>query len=95
MQPGGVGTDFEFRISRNATYASDGMPVFTAPAIGLVFDAENTSFQTVDTVPDVGGLLYTLFDSPSTTLSPLRIESDAFRDLNIYWSGPGVLQSRA
>ena len=94
IQPGGVGTDFEFRIGRGASYASDGLPVFTAPAIGLVFDAENMSFQTVDTAPDAGGLLYTLFDSPSATLSPLRIESDAFRDLTVYWSGPGVLQSR-
>src|SRR5213593_3640723 len=40
IEPGGVGTDFEFRIARGATYASDDLPVFTAPAIGLVFDAE-------------------------------------------------------
>ena len=28
--PAGPGTNFEFRVSRNATYASDSMPVFTA-----------------------------------------------------------------
>jgi hypothetical protein len=95
IQPGGVGTDFEFRISRQASYASDGLPVFTAPTIGLVFDAENSSFQTVDTAPDAGGLLYTLFDSPSTTLAPLSIERDQFGDLTVNWSGPGILQSRA
>ncbi len=95
IQPGDVGTDFEFRISRGATYASDGLPVFTAPAIGLVFDAENTSFQTVDTAPDSGALLYTLFDAPSATLGSLRFENGPFGDLSLNWAGPGVLQSRA
>lgn len=94
IQPGGVGTDFEFRISRNATFASDGLPVFTSPIIGLVFDAESTSFQTVDTAPDSGGIIYTLFDAPSTTLGRLRFETDPFGQLSIHWSGPGVLQSR-
>ena len=95
ISPEGVGTDFEFRISRKATFASDGLPVFTAPAVGLVFDAENTSFQTVDTAPDSGGLVYTFFDAPSTTLGQLRFETDPFGELTINWSGPGVLQSRA
>jgi hypothetical protein len=95
IQPDGVGTDFEFRISRNATYASDGLPVFTASAIGLLFDAENTSFQTVDTAPDSGGLLYALFDAPSATLGRLRFETDPFGQLILHWSGPGVLQARS
>lgn len=94
MLPGGVGTDFEFRISRRARYASDGLPVFTSSTIGLVFDAENTSFQTVDTAPDSGGLLYTFFDIPSTTLGPLSIERDGLGDLVINWSGAGLLQFR-
>ena len=95
MQPDGVGTDFEFRISRSATFADDGQPVFTAPAIGLVFDAENTSFQTVDTAPDSGGLLYALFDAPSAALGELHFETDPFGQLEVHWSGPGVLQARA
>ncbi len=95
IQPGGVGADFEFRISRNATYASDGLPVFTAPAIGLVFDAENTSFQTVDTAPDSGGLLYTLSDVPGETLGRLQMAKDAFGEVTVRWSGAGILQSRA
>lgn len=94
IQPDGVGTDFEFRISRNATYASDGLPVFTASTIGLVFDAENTSFQTVDTAPDSGGLLYPLFDAPSASLGRLRFELGLFNEVLIQWSGPGVLQAR-
>ena len=95
IQPAGVGTDFELRISRGATFASDGLPVFTAPVIGIVFDAENTSFQTVDTAPDSGGLIYTLFDAPSATLGRLSFETDTFGQLSVTWSGRGVLQSRA
>ena len=95
IEPAGVGTSFEFRIARRASFASDGLPVITSPVIGLVFDAEDTSFHTVDTVPDAGVLTYTLFDAPSPTLGPLRAERDQLGDLRIYWSGPGVLQSRA
>lgn len=95
IAPSGVGTDFEFRISRNATFAADGLPVFTSPTIGLVFDAENTSFQTVDTAPDSGGFTYTFFDSPSATLGRLRFEADEFQQYSINWPGPGVLQARA
>jgi hypothetical protein len=95
IQPAGVGTDFEFRISRSATFANDGLPVFTSPTIGLVFDAESTSFQTVDTAPDSGALLYTLFDAPSAALGRLSFEIDPFGQLSVTWSGPGVLQSRS
>lgn len=95
IAPSGVGTDFEFRVSRQATFAADGLPIFTAPTIGLVFDAENTSFQTVDTAPDSGGLIYTFFDSPSATLGRLRFETDEFQQYSVNWTGPGALQQRA
>jgi hypothetical protein len=89
----GVGTDFEFRFSRHATYESDGKPVFTNDTIALVFDAENTSFQTVDTAPDSGGLTYVLFEAP-TVLGPLTVSRDAFGDLIISWPGTATLQTR-
>jgi hypothetical protein len=92
--PEGIGTDFEFRFSRRATYASDGLPVFTSNTIALVFDAENTSFQTVDTAPDSGGITYVLSEPP-TVLGPLRIDRDiVFGDLQISWPGAGTLQFR-
>ena len=49
----------------------------------------------MDTAPDAGGLLYNFFDAPSTALGRLRTETDAFGELSIYWSGPGVLQARS
>ena len=94
ISPEGVGTDFEFRFSRHATYESDGKPVFTTNnTIALVFDAENTSFQTVDTAPDSGGLLYTLYEPP-TVLGPLSITREFFGDLTINWPGEATLQFR-
>jgi len=91
--PEGVGTDFEFRFSRHATYESDGKPVFTNGTIALVFDAENTSFQTVDTAPDAGGLTYVLYEPP-TVLGPLSITRELFGELTINWPGEATLQSR-
>jgi hypothetical protein len=91
--PEGVGTDFEFRFSRRATYESDGKPAFTNSTIALVFDAENTSFQTVDTAPDSGGLTYVLYEPP-TVLGPLSVTRDAFGDLILTWPGGAMVQFR-
>jgi hypothetical protein len=93
ISPEGVGADFEFRFSRHATYASDGKRVFTNSTIALVFDAENTSFQTVDTAPDSGGLTYVLSEPP-TVLGPLSITREFFGDLTINWPGEATLQFR-
>jgi hypothetical protein len=94
ISPEGVGTDFEFRFSRHATYESDGKRVFTNDTIAVVFDAENTSFQTVDTAPDSGGLTYVL-SQPPTVLGPLSISRDAFGDIIINWPGSATLQTRS
>ena len=91
--PEGVGTDFEFRFSRHATYESDGKRVFTNDTIALVFDAENTSFQTVDTAPDAGGFTYALFQPP-TALGPLTITREVLGELTINWPGEATLQFR-
>jgi len=93
ISPEGVGADFEFRFSRHATYESDGKPVFTNSTIALVFDAENTNFQTVDTAPDAGGLTYVLYEPP-TVLGPLSITREFFGDLTINWPGEATLQFR-
>jgi hypothetical protein len=93
ISPEGVGADFEFRFSRHATYESDGKPVFANSTIALVFDAENTSFQTVDTAPDSGGLTYVLYEPP-TVLGPLSITREIFGELTINWPGEATLQFR-
>ena len=43
-------TNYEFRISRAATYASDGLPVFRANVINFAFDGE-TNWVTANRMP--------------------------------------------
>ena len=87
MAPVGAGTNFEFRLSRRATYASDGLPVFTTNPIAIVLESENTGYQTRDTGPDSAGFVYTLV-GPRLTIGPNQGQ------IAISWSGPGKLQSR-
>jgi hypothetical protein len=91
IAPAGNATDFEFRFSRNAVYATGGLPVFTTNALTFALEAESSGFATKDIAPDSGGFLYT-FASP-TQLGPLVI-TRGLGQVTISWSGPGKLQSR-
>jgi hypothetical protein len=91
MAPTGVGDNFEFRISRHAAYASDGLAVFATNVVGIVLESENTGFQTRDTAPDAGGFGYTF--AGSSQLAPLDI-SFSQTGPTISWAGPGKLQMR-
>jgi hypothetical protein len=95
MGPSGVASEFEFRLSRHATYASDGLRVFTNNAIAFVFDAENTSFQTVDLLPDSGGLFTPLAEPPALTPGPLTLSLNEFGETTLSWPGTAMLQVRA
>jgi hypothetical protein len=91
IAPTGSAADFEFRFSRHATYAGDGLPVFTGDTISFIFESENTGFVTKDTAPDTGGFSYTF--AASSQLGPLAIAL-ANGKVTISWAGPGKLQSR-
>ena len=90
--PADSSTNFEFRISRAATYANDNLPVFTTNIINFAFDAENTSYQSVNRVPTSGSLSYTLVEAPPIEPGPLGI-SFAGGQVHVTWVGPGTLQS--
>lgn len=69
----GAGTEYEARISRAATYASDSLPVFTSPTIAFVLEAE-ISFTPTEWAPAaIGGVTYAFEAAPSalTTNLPL------------------------
>jgi hypothetical protein len=81
----GSATDFEFRISRQATFASDGSPVFSPDSVSILLEAENAQFATVDTAPDSEGLSYAFTPPPSpattnTTLISLTGTSSQVND---------------
>lgn len=68
--PAGAANEFEMRISRNATFASDAAPVFSGNTSALVFEAETNGFVSVEWVPPrVGGLTYTFAEATNAVPS--------------------------
>ena len=80
-------TNYEFRISRAATYVSDSLPVFTAGVINFAFDGEY-NWATVNRMPPTTGttIAYTLVPGPLTI-------GLAGGQVTLRWSGPGTLQA--
>jgi hypothetical protein len=67
--PTGVGTQFEMRIARSATYATNGMPIFSGDTIALELEADASPNEWAPNVP----LVYTFASAPAalTTNLPL------------------------
>lgn len=95
--PVGAGTEFECRISRGATYASDSLPVFASPTIAFVLEAE-ISFTPTEWAPAaIGGVTYTFEAAPAVLTTNLTLINltDAWRanatatDLGVAWLEDG------
>jgi Immunoglobulin domain/Immunoglobulin I-set domain/Bacterial Ig-like domain len=91
-EPAVEAMDFELRFSRGATYASDSQPVFTTNVINFIFDAENSSFQSVNRAPATGSLSYTLVETQPQPPGPLNIGYSGGQ-VQVLWTGPGTLQA--
>jgi hypothetical protein len=80
-------TNYEFRISRAATYVSDSLPVFTAGVVNFAFDGEY-NWVTVNRMPPTTGstIAYVL------TPGPLSIAL-AGGQATLSWTGSGTLQA--
>ena len=93
--PSDVGSEFEIRISRNATYASDSSPVFTSDTIGVELESDNSSFANIEWFPPTaGGAIYTFEPPPSvltTSLTLVGLDSSSWQvnasgtDLGTAW----------
>ena len=103
--PTGSGTDFELRISRSATFAGDGLPVFVKETIAVQLEAENSSFSAVDLAPDRGDRLTYSFATPpepfvgrrgllSLTASIWQANASG-DDLGTAWTEPGYDDTQA
>ncbi len=56
--------EYEFRISRSAVYAADGLPVFDSQMIAILLEAESPNFSPVEYAPDFGTVAYDLSATP-------------------------------
>lgn len=88
--PDGVSSSFEFRISRSATYESDGRPVFRHSGVNVALEAENTNYQPKDQAPNAGAVHYTFLPERLDPLAVGLVEGTPI----VSWVGEGVLQSR-
>jgi hypothetical protein len=84
--PWDTGTNFEFQISLAATFASDGQRVFTNNIINFSFDAENTSYATVNRLPATGTLPYTFLPAAAVPPGPLAVDQSGGQ-MTVTW-GP-------
>jgi hypothetical protein len=94
--PAEPGTNFEFEISRAATFGEYGTAVFTTNVINFIFLGQNSNYFAVNWAPPSGYLSYSNITAPS--LSPLPLGNLAIDLLSggqaaVVWQPPGSLQS--
>ncbi|HEY4417461.1 MAG TPA: immunoglobulin domain-containing protein [Verrucomicrobiae bacterium] len=93
--PAAPGSDFEFSISKAATFASDNTPVFTTNLVNFIFQGMNTSFTVINQIPV--GSVATYNDASTVSVAPLPLGKLAITALPagqsaIIWDLPGTLQ---
>ena len=93
LAPANTSTEFEARLSRQATYDTDGLPVFGGDNIAVEFELINSAWSLLHLAPPTGGVPYTFTELPPLSPGPLRV-SLAGGQVEITWSGGGVLEAR-
>jgi hypothetical protein len=89
------GTNFEFEMSKAATFGEDGTPVFTTNVINFIFQTMTGTWTFGNQVPASGVLSYTNIILPSVAplpLGKLAITALAAGKAAIVWDAPGTLQ---
>jgi hypothetical protein len=94
--PAHTNSDFEFSISRSATYASDGLPVFTTNIVNLHFQGQTTGWSPVNDAPPDGVMSYTNVEIVVPVLPVSRLAASPLpgNRVAIVWEGPGTLQAK-
>jgi hypothetical protein len=93
--PQAPGTNFEFQLSKAATFGEDSTPVFTANVINFLFQGMTPGFVVLNQAPASGVISYT--NMTTTTAGPLplgklSISALPARQAAIVWNPPGTLQ---
>jgi len=95
--PATPGTNFEFSFSRAATYASDGLPIFTTNVLNFQFVGLLTNFQPQNRVPASGSISFTnipVVNVPSLPIGRIAIQNLSGGKVALVWDQPGTLQAR-
>jgi hypothetical protein len=94
--PATTNSDFEFSISRAATYASDNLPVFTTNVVNVHFQGQTPNFAVVNDAPPFGVVSYTNVDFVVPTLPVSRLAASplASNRMAVVWEGTGTLQAK-
>ena len=93
--PAAPGTNFEFRLSKAATFGEDNTIVFSTNAFNFLFQGMNPSFNVENSAPQGGVLSYT--NNPPLTVAPLPLGQLSIASLPggqaaVLWNPPGTLQ---
>jgi len=91
--PAAASSDFECRISRQATYDSDGQRVYDNETIALALQLISNTWASLDIAPSAGALVYAFAELPAITPGPLHVQMLGSR-IEIVWTGPGVLEAK-
>ncbi len=91
--PAAAASDFECRISRKATYDTDGQLVYNQDTIALGFQLISGAWASLDLAPAGGGLVYTFATLPPLNPGPLHVRATGGK-VELTWAGGGVLEAR-
>ncbi len=91
--PEAASSDFECRISRQATYDNDSQRVYDNETIALALQLISGTWASLDIAPSAGALVYAFAELPAITPGPLHVRMLGSR-IEIVWTGPGVLESK-
>ena len=94
--PVAPGTNFEFSVSRSATFASDNTAVFPTNVVNFLFQGMTPGFVVQNVAPASGLISYTNAAPLSTSLQlgRLAINPLAGGKSALIWNSPGMLQMR-
>jgi hypothetical protein len=95
--PAAPGTNFEFSISRAATYASDSAPVFTTNVLNFLFQGMTPAFVPLNLAPSSGVISFTNsveLNVPGLSLGKIAIDPVSPGQVALVWETAGTLQAR-
>jgi len=96
--PASPGTNFEFQLSKSATFGDDGTPVFTTNVIDYIFQGMTPGFVVENSAPVSGVISYTNaipVSVASLPLGKLSISALGNGQAAVAWNPPGTLEVSA